>query len=129
MRILYILAPFILLFNFQVLASEDTCLEIEDSFNKNQCFEEKVRTYNQIMEHNYQESLSASEMDTSLVAAIELSQLNWLAYRKSQCYSESGFFGTSGIPMEHLCNIRLAKLRAHELWSSFLSAKHLEPEK
>lgn len=105
------------------LALANDCPHANTTLELNQCLVEQLEQQEVTLHHYLAEARARYLADEVVVEAIDEAQLRWLDYRQQQCGSIYSIWRDGSIRgvMALNCNIRMTRLRTHQIWHSYLT--------
>ena len=123
----------LLLFWSGALLAND-CRQANSTLELNQCLMEQLEQHEVELHHYLAEARGRYLADEVVVEAMDKAQQHWLDYRQQQCGSIYNIWRDGSIrgAMALNCDIRMTRLRTHQIWHSYLTfmdnAQPLLPE-
>ncbi|WP_169697800.1 lysozyme inhibitor LprI family protein [Methylophaga nitratireducenticrescens] len=117
-----ILGLFLLCVPATAMAAVD-CPDANTTYEIGVCMAEQLEQQEVEMQHYLAEAIARYADDKMIVESIEKAQQSWLSYRQEQCGSIYTIWrdGTIRSIMGLSCSLRMAKLRTHQIWHSYLT--------
>lgn len=124
---------FLLCVSGPLLAAND-CPDANTTYEVGLCLAEQLEQHEVTLQHYLTEARGRYVDDPLIVESIGKAHQIWLSYRQDQCSSIYNIWREGSIRsiMGYNCSIRMAQLRTHQIWHSYLtsldSAAPLLPE-
>lgn len=120
--------------SFTAMAAAVDCDKAFDTLEINYCAKIKLDKTEAEMKRYFAKIIAEYTDETHVVESINIAQLAWQSYSKSQCDSVFTMFrdGSNRVMMTLNCRTKLTQQRTHELWTQYLtyidSAEPILPE-
>jgi uncharacterized protein YecT (DUF1311 family) len=105
------------------MAASVNCDNAINTLEINYCAKVKLDRAEAEMQRYLDKSIAQYTTDTHIIESINIAQLAWQSYSKSQCNSVFTMFrdGSMRVVMTLSCRTKLTQQRTHELWSQYLT--------